>query len=461
MNLRSRLVPTTVAGQAAALASLGTLAALALTGLATAVLLHRQANRALDDTLLAVAAEAAHPALPLLHEWDAPGIRSPVSIRRWEGGLDPEVPIDALETAIHRERRAFLDLGGRRVLLQPAETEILGATEDEEKHLVIIATAAVPTFTETGGRLLVPFGASAALVSVLVGLAQVVGMHRALRPLALAADAAGRVTSLGAGARLPEGGPDEVRAFLGAINGLLDRLEKSFAAQARFTSEAAHELRTPVAAMRGELEVALRRPRSCDEYKSAAEGALVESRRLGALVDGLLALARVDAGGADQHREPEHAGHLAHRAAAQEKAALDRAGCRLSLDVAADPEVEVQVPLVVAALGNLLRNAARHAPGGPVRLRVEDRKPHVAFLVEDNGPGVAPAEREAIFGRFVRGAHSRANDPDGLGLGLPFTREVARRHGGDCILEATPTGGARFVLTLRRAQAAEPPSMDA
>ena len=206
----------------------------------------------------------------------------------------------------------------------------------------------------------------------------------------------------------------------------------------------------PVAGMRGALEVALRRPRSDEEYRAALTWALGAAERLGALVDGLLALSRVDAGQADEGRETEHVAVIAQRAASQEKAGLDAAGCTLSLDVRADPEVSVHAPLLIAAIANLLRNAARHAPRHPVTLRVEERGEHLVFIVDDEGIGVAVAEREEVYARFARGAAARGEHREGLGLGLPLAREVAHRHGGECWIEESPAGGCTAIVAVRR-----------
>jgi signal transduction histidine kinase len=420
-----------VAGQAALRASVITLCALLLTGVGTATVLYVEAVRSLDEMLLIAAQEGAHPP-----EWQAEHYRSPIEVHVVEGRGKSERP-------------RFYDSGDIRGVELAVEAE--GDEDDgDDRHLRVFAEAKRVELVETVAPFLVPFGAVGVGVAALAGLAQAVGMRRALRPLARAADDASRIVGLGGGARLVEDGPSEVRTMLVAVNALLGRLQAAFAGQARFTAEAAHELRTPVAGMRGALEVALRRPRSDQEYRAALTEALGASERLGALVDGLLALARVDAGQADEGRETEHAAVIAQRAASQEKAGLDAAGCTLSLEVRADPEVSVHAPLLIAAIANLLRNAARHAPGHPVALRVEERGEHVAFIVDDEGSGVAVAEREEVYARFARGAAARGEHREGLGLGLPLAREVAHRHGGECWIEESPAGGCRAIVTVRR-----------
>jgi signal transduction histidine kinase len=425
--------PQTVAGQAALGATAITFLSLLIAGAGTSGLLYLSAVEARNETLLVAARSGTEPA-----DWHAEGYASPVTIRTRPGRGPSEQPrfyvkddVQGVELTIETD-----DAAGR------------------EQHVRVYAEAPRVRVLDTVAPFLAPYAGVGFVVATLAGLAQAAGMTRALRPLERAAKDAFRITGLGGGVRLTEDGPREVRAMLVAINALLARLESAFATQARFTAEAAHELRTPVAGLRGEIEVALRRARSEDEYRAVLTAALEEAVRLGALVDGLLALARVDAGQADQWREIEHAAHFALRAAAQEKAALDAAGCSFSVDIRADPEVSAQAPLFVAAIANLLRNAARHAPGSPVSLRVEERAAgqvaYVAYVVDDGGAGVAVNEREEVFGRFTRGAVARSEHRDGLGLGLALAREVARRHGGDCWLESTPAGGCRATLTIRR-----------
>lgn len=373
--------------------------------------------------LLVAAREGAHPPA-----WRAEEDPSPVTVRVERGDSESEEP-------------RFYTTGDVRGVELPVET-------DDEQHLRVYAEAPAVTLAHSALPFALRFAVVGVLVSVFAGVAQARAMTHALRPLAQAAREAAQISAIGGGPRLSEDAPAEVAALLGAFNALLGRLEASFAAQTRFTDQAAHELRTPVAGLRGGIEVALRRPRTAEEYRSVLAATLEQADRLTALVDGLLTLARVDAGQAEQGREVEHAAMLAHAAAAQEKQGLDDAGCGFSMAIVDDPEVEVHVPLVTAAVSTLLRNVARHAPGSTVTLRVEGRGDHVGFVVDDTGPGVPAEQREEAFSRLARGAAARTGL--GLGLGLPLARAIARRHGGDCWLEESLSGGCRAVLTVRR-----------
>lgn len=430
------------------------LATLVLVGLGTATALHLQAREALDQALLAAAHGQAHPEAA---EWEVEHSRSPVETWLWKPG-DDLVPEGLAALALAREGPVFDSLGDQRLLLLPAELEGReGAHEEEEdehgRHgghdkLLVVAAAPRVTLARSVGPFALAYGLVAALAAALAATIQATMVSRALRPLRRARETSARVVRLAQGTRLPVEGPDEVRALLMDLNALLDRLDDAHQAQARFTAEAAHELRTPVTALLGEIELALRRPRDARGYRSALEAMHGDVDRLRSLVEALMVMARLDSGQLDHGREPVRASEILFLARRDHQETLDAAGCSLQLDPGPDPEVRAHPALLAAALGNLLRNAAAYAPGSPVRAWVECGPEQVRFVVEDRGPGVPEAEREAVFERFTRLGPARREHEAGLGLGLPLTREIARRHGGDCHLEAVAGGGCRAVLTI-------------
>jgi len=315
---------------------------------------------------------------------------------------------------------------------------------------VVIAASAAAV---RPGRILAPFALG--YVLLFAGMTGAAGLflsrtiHAAFAPLRRARSEAEAVLGLGHGARLTEEGPAEVAPLLHAVNGLLDRLDQAWATQARFTADAAHELRTPVTSLVGELEVALRRPRGEESYREALESAREEADRLRRLVEALSHFTKLDAGEASRGREPARASELAEVAVRTEGSGVEAGGGQVRLRVETDAELVVNRPLVELALANLVRNAARHAPGTAVEVRVRAGAGPARFEVDDAGPGVPPEEREAVFARFARGGTARKADPGGLGLGLAFAREVARQHGGDCTIETSPAGGTRAVFTVR------------
>lgn len=396
-------------------------AALVGVGVLTAALLHARAVAAVDAALLAAAHEAAHS--PEEERWAVEHSESPVRTR-----LLAEVPPEA-ERAMRHERPVYVDRGDARVLYLPVHPESDHDEEedegDDEALRVVEARTARPGLARTVGPFLLAWAVTGTGLGLLADAVLRRRLERALGPLAEATRTIAGAERLEAGRRLPAGGPDEVATLVAATNALLDRVEAAGRAQSRFTAEAAHELRTPLAVLRGELDVALRRPREVAAYAAVLASAREEVDRLAALVDALVAFARVDSGQAAWGREPVRAGELVDDALRAERAT------GVEVDRGEDPELVVHRGLATVALGNLVRNALRHgAPPVRVRVRGGDR---VEFLVSDGGPGIPVAEREAVFDRFVRGGRARRDDAGGLGLGLALARAIARAHGGDCV----------------------------
>lgn len=417
-------------------------ATLAVVGAATAFILHTRAVSALDQALLAAAHGRAHPAV--IGDVEVEHSRSPVDVWLVEPG-DPRIPPAAARRARHKERPLFLDAGDQRVVLLPFEVKDAAG----KVHGLAAAAAHRVTLARSVGLFGLVYALLAVLAAGVATVIQVKVVRRAFRPLDRARDEVARVLGLGEGKRLSEAAPIEVRSLLVAVNDLLGRVDAAHHAQARFTAEAAHELRTPVTAMLGELDVALRGAPPPDGYRQVLVSTRAEVARLRRLVEGLTALARIDAGQVDQDRERIRAAELAAQALASEATTLADAGCPVRLEVEADPELDGHRALLEVALANLLRNAARHAPGSEVVVRVGASGDHARFDVDDAGPGIAADARGALFDRFARSGDARLRDRPGLGLGLPIAREVARRHGGDCVLMDSPLGGVRARLTVR------------
>lgn len=304
------------------------------------------------------------------------------------------------------------------------------------------------------------------VVTALFAAAIWFALGRALRPVERLRSAAAQVARAGGPGSLPDPGTDdEIGALARTLNEMLDRLEVAAGRQRAFVADAAHELRTPVAALRAQLDVAATHP------GAYAPGELVavlgaEVRRMQALVDDLLLLARLGsrplpAGEVDLGAVARDAVALAVAGAVAGAAPAPEAGPAGTGGRAADaapaerPAVEVvgagRARGDAAALGrvvrNLVDNALRHADGS-VRVEVADGRVTVA----DDGPGVPAAERERAFERFVRLDEARARPGGGSGLGLAIARELAREHGGDVVLADRADGarGLRAELRLPR-----------
>jgi two-component system heavy metal sensor histidine kinase CusS len=237
------------------------------------------------------------------------------------------------------------------------------------------------------------------------------------------------------------------------IDQMIDRLSALVTAQVRFTANAAHELRSPIAAVYGELQQTLRKPRDSAGYRAGIERALVGAERLKQLVDDLLTLARPTQGEPDTAVDVD----LVLKAAL-----LPLEDWARERDVRIEVRPEREASKVVGRardlermFRNLVENAVNHSePGGRVALSSTLARPdQVEIRVVDDGPGVPGDERERIFEPFYRGGAGRAGAQHGSGLGLAIAREVARAHHGDIEVDAARDGscGACFVVRLPRA----------
>jgi signal transduction histidine kinase len=269
------------------------------------------------------------------------------------------------------------------------------------------------------------------------------------------ADAARRITADTAGERLPEpGARGELQDLAGAFNGLLGRLEESLERQRRFAGEASHQLRTPLTAMLGQLEVALRRDRPPEEYRQALAKAAGQAGRLRRIVEMLLFLARADA----EARLPDLSpldlaawlpGHLAEAWGGHPRFAEIRA------EPGGGPvAVLAQAALLGQALDNLLDNALKHDPRGPVAVRVGLEGGLARIEVEDRGEGIAPGEAGRVFEPFFRSPEARRRGLPGIGLGLAVTARIVSAFGGRIEVESRPGHGSRFTIRLPLAPAA-------
>jgi len=274
----------------------------------------------------------------------------------------------------------------------------------------------------------------------------------ALRPVSTALHMARQIGDAIGGRRLPHPGTDdEIGRLVSTLNAMLDRLERSINAHRRFTADAAHELRTPLSRLRSELEIALRRPRSSEEYRDAVRSGLDETVRLTELTDALLTLARLDS---DQTDWPPHApfGVTADALEAEcrrVQAEADRR--RVEVVVEASPRLEVRVPpgLLALLLGNLLQNAIKFSPsGGRVIARVVAVNGEAVLSISDSGPGIPAAHLPRIFDRFFRGDPARSADVSGFGLGLSICQAIAQRYHGGIAVLPNPAGGSVFSARL-------------
>jgi len=318
----------------------------------------------------------------------------------------------------------------------------LAASTPEGPVTIYVATSLEPV-EETMAlvRRTVALGAPALLALVAVTAWFVIG--RALRPVdAIRAEVAD-ITGRSLDRRVPvPAADDEISRLATTMNDMLDRLESAADRQRRFVADASHELRTPLAAARTDLEVALAHPSSADWTATATE-LLAENLRMEHLVTDLLYLAKADSSGQRAPLAPVDLDDLVLR-----EAARLRAGTAVRIDTSRVSAAAVagRRDELARVVRNLLHNAVRHASSiVTITLRAADTQS--TLVVEDDGPGVPPADRERIFERFARLDDARSVDDGGTGLGLAIAREIVEAHGGTVGVQ-DGSAGARFVVTL-------------
>jgi signal transduction histidine kinase len=278
-----------------------------------------------------------------------------------------------------------------------------------------------------------------ALVAAIAALAWYLA-GRALRPVESIRAEAAAITATTMHRRVPEPDTsDEVGRLARTMNAMLDRLEESSTRQRQFISDASHELRSPVAAIRAQLEVALRRGGQAD-WPQVARRVLDEDDRLEAAVGELLELARIEEGAEIDPVDVDLDDLVLEEATRVRSVAIDTS------QVSAG-RVEGDARQLSRLVRNLLDNACAHARAR-VAVEVAARNGEVRLTVDDDGAGVPPTERERVFDRFTRLDEGRGRDGGGAGLGLAMVRAIAERHGGSVAVEDAPLGGARFVVRL-------------
>lgn len=278
-----------------------------------------------------------------------------------------------------------------------------------------------------------------ALVACAVG--GILLARRGLRPLReLSALAAG----IGANRMQERLDPSKYAAELEQVattfNGMLDRLQLSFERLNRFSGDIAHELRTPLHNLRGEVEVALTKSRSDDEYRDTLGSCLEETVRLSRLVDSLLFLARSEQPQSTLKREPLRLADELKTIRDFYEAAAEDAGVSLSV-TASDAEFVVDRTLFQRAIGNLITNALAHTPrNGRVEIGGMVSEAGIKITVRDSGAGIAPEHLPHVFDRLYRVTNARSGSM-GHGLGLSIVKTIVELHGGKVQIQSTEGSG--------------------
>lgn len=335
--------------------------------------------------------------------------------------------------AIGRPASATWHSAGKTYLLMAVRVATRTASDQRRPWLVQVA------LDRTREQALEHAYRDGLVVAALAGLAASAAAgflvaRRALRPLADITHAAARITSSRLDKRLGEltdsgAWPEELAALRVVFDEMLGRLEDSFRRLQQVSADLAHELRTPIAKLRGEAEVALARERTAMEYRGVLESALEEYSRLSTMIEALLFLARAESGRAALAVQRISLNEEAIAAMEFYQPLADATGVALS--VTGDAVVQADPPMVRHAAGNLLANALRHTPeGGRVEVLIETTPAGTWFRVRDTGTGISAQHLARVCDRFYRVDDARSGDADGAGLGLALVRSIVELHGG-------------------------------
>ncbi|MFY1632881.1 ATP-binding protein [Solwaraspora sp. WMMB335] len=450
LSLRSRLAAITVLGVAVGLVVGGI-------GLTTALTLalHRNAEADARTTGEAIARLVAADALPDPLPVAGNDVRVQVvdaagRVRAASIGADRLVPMLYAAERDRLDDGSALTIDGVRLGLHgPVRVFTVPAGTDRDPLTVLVARSMDDISRSVR---LVRVAVLLAVPPLVAGLAAIVWrtVGAALRPVEELRSGAAAITGGERAGHLPvPDGRDEIHRLAVTLNDMLDRLEAGRARQRAFVADAAHELRSPLASLRTQIEVALRLGERTD-WPTVAEDLLTDSQRLSRLVDDLLLLAR-----AEQEPDPGRAGAGLGAVGPVELGELTATVARRypgspvrvarstqPLWVAGDPDALARV------VANLLDNAVRHARTEVlVTARPGDRGWHELVVVDD-GPGVPAADRERVFDRFTRLDDARAQDAGGSGLGLAIVRQLVRRHGGMVDLDE-PASGSGLLVRVR------------
>ena len=243
---------------------------------------------------------------------------------------------------------------------------------------------------------------------------------------------------------------DEIGRMARVFNHMLDRLERSFETERRFTADASHELRTPTSVILAQTEYSLEKERSAEEYREALQTVQKQGRRMSVLIEDMLDYTRLEQ---SPERYPFTEVDLSKltRETAEEFALLRARGITIETGIEEDVRIFGQAMLLSRLLQNLLSNALRYGKeNGHVRVGLRTEGERVLLSVSDDGPGIAPEEQDKIFERFYRADASRT--VQGAGLGLPMVKKIAQMHGGDVTLESEPGVGSSFIIELPKSR---------
>ena len=350
---------------------------------------------------------------------------------------------------------AMIDRAANRLAAGPArfvdvarsDTRLYGApvVSGGRRIGTVVAAVSLAPYEQTRRTALIGSLVFGAVVLLLVGVAASWLLAASLRPVVRMTRQAAAWSERELDHRFALGPPhDELTELAANLDALLDRLAASLRRERRFSAELSHELRTPIARLLAESELALARDRQPREYRQVLALVHRNAGQLARTVEALVAAARLESGASRGSADAEAV--AAEAAAACRGLAAER---RIDLKIAGPPHplrVGVDAELAERVLQPVIENACRYG-SSRVLVGIERRDSTVLYTVEDDGAGVEKDERERIFEPGTRGSAGESNGNNGAGLGLPLARRLARSVSGDLVADASESGG-RFMIRL-------------
>ncbi len=353
---------------------------------------------------------------------EIPPLRRPPASPSWRAVRLPEGGSLVIGTVIHRSANGItyaVEVGARTAPIDAALGRLLAALATGLPIAVAIAVI--------GGFLLV---------------------HRSLVPMERIARKAEAITQHNLSERLPvERTGDELERLSLSLNHMISRLEEAVQGSKRLVADASHELRTPLTVMRGELESMAADPQTSPGTREMLASLLEEVERLAAVVDGLLALSRLDTGEASAAWVKFDLAELVATTADQMSLLAEDKSISVACDAPQRVMVEGNRARLKQVVVNLLDNAIKYTQkGGTVRLRVASQNGRPVLEVSDTGIGIPPEALPHVFERFYRVERSRSREQGGAGLGLSIVKSICAAHGAAVAVESTPDLGSRFCI---------------
>jgi len=336
----------------------------------------------------------------------------------------------------------------RRTLRHPSPEAVRSAdTRKRYRTLVFVTAWPVAPVHDTLRTLAWSFVGVSAVMWVVAGIGGRWVCRRALAPVRRMTESAKCIMADDLGWRLHVPfARDELHDLAGAFNGLLTRLQDSFERQRPFTGEASHQLRTPLTAMLGQMEVALRRDREPDECRRVLTTSVVQAARLRRIIEMLLFLARADADARMPGLEEVELTRWLSDLLAESWSGHPRfTDLKVGAPVDGSILILAQPTLLAHAFNNLLDNAVKYSDSGsPICIEIVREPDAVVIVVEDRGRGIATEDIDRVFDPFFRANEVKRAGIGGVGLGLAVTARIVTAFGGGIGVKGRPGGGSRF-----------------